>query len=48
MRNYWRQRNDLIQSAARHTQRMQKVLTEMNLQLANVLSDLSGVTGQAS
>jgi hypothetical protein len=46
-RNYWRQRFDLIQTAARHIQRMQKVLTEMNLQLANVLSDLSGVTGQA-
>jgi transposase len=47
MRNYWRQRNDLIQSAARHIQRMQKVLTEMNVQLANVISDLSGMTGQA-
>jgi len=47
MRTYWRQRNDLIQSAARHIQRMQKVLTEMNVQLANVISDLSGVTGQA-
>jgi transposase len=47
MRTYWRQRNDLVQSAARHIQRMQKVLTQMNLQLANVISDLSGVTGQA-
>lgn len=26
-------------------QRMQKVLTEMNIQLSNVLSDLSGVSG---
>jgi len=26
---------------------MQKALTQMNIQLANVLSDLSGVTGQA-
>jgi hypothetical protein len=25
---------------------MQKALTQMNLQLANVISDLSGVTGQ--
>ena len=25
---------------------MQKVLTQMNIQLANVLSDISGVTGQ--
>jgi transposase len=47
MRTYWRQRNDLVQSASRHILRMQKALTQMNLQLANVLSDLSGVTGQA-
>ena len=47
MRTYWRQRNDLIQSAGRHIQRMQKALTQMNIQLANVLSDISGVTGQA-
>lgn len=46
MRNYWRQRNDLVQSAGRHIQRMQKVLTQMNVQLANMISDLSGVTGQ--
>ena len=31
----------------RHIQRMQKALTQMNIQLANVLSDVSGVTGQA-
>jgi transposase len=47
MRTYWRQRNDLVQAAASHIQRMQKVLTQMNVQLANVLSDISGVTGQA-
>jgi len=47
MRTYWRQRNDLVQSAGRHILRMQKALTQMNVQLANVLSDLSGVTGQA-
>src|SRR6267143_3419031 len=46
MRSYWRQRNDLVQSAGRHIQRIQKTLTQMNLQLANVLSDLSGMTGQ--
>jgi transposase len=28
-------------------QRMQKALTQMNIQLANVISDLSGTTGQA-
>ena len=47
MRTYWRQRNDLVRAAARHIQRMQKALTQMNLQLANVLSDVSGMTGQA-
>jgi transposase len=47
MRTYWRQRNDLVRAAGRHIQRIQKALTQMNLQLANVLSDLSGVTGQA-
>src|ERR1700746_1280729 len=47
MRTYWRQRNDLVQAAARHIQRMQKALTQMNIQLANVLTDISGATGQA-
>jgi transposase len=47
MRTYWRQRNDLVRSAARHIQRIQKTLTQMNMQLANVLSDVSGVTGHA-
>ena len=47
MRTYWRQRNDLVQAAARHIQRMQKALTQMNIQLANVLSDISGKSGQA-
>jgi transposase len=46
LRTYWRQRNDLVRSAARHIQRMQKALTQMNVQLANVLTDISGVTGQ--
>jgi len=47
LRTYWRQRNDLVRAAARHIQRMQKAMTQMNIQLANVLSDVSGVTGQA-
>jgi len=47
LRTYWRQRNDLVRAAGRHIQRMQKALTQMNIQLANVLSDLSGMTGQA-
>src|SRR2546428_5497648 len=47
LRTYWRQRNDLVRSAGRHIQRIQKALTQMNIQLANVLSDVSGMTGQA-
>jgi hypothetical protein len=37
----------LVQLAAVHTQHMQKALTQMNLQLHHVLSDLTGVTGLA-
>jgi transposase len=47
LRTYWRQRNDVVQAAARHIHRIQKALTQMNIQLANVLSDVSGMTGQA-
>src|SRR5882762_6776996 len=47
LRTYWRQRQDLVRSTGRHIQRMQKALTQMNIQLANVISDISGVTGQA-
>src|SRR3984957_5287692 len=47
MRTYWRQRNDLVRAAGRHIQRIQRAMTQMNIQLANVLSDVSGMTGQA-
>ena len=47
LRTYWRQRGDLVRAAGRHIQRMQKALTQMNIQLANVLSDISGKSGQA-
>lgn len=47
MRTYWRQRIDLVRAAGRHIQRMQKALTQMNIQLANIIADLSGMTGQA-
>jgi transposase len=47
MRTYWRQRQQHIGDASRCIQRMQKVLTQMNVQLANVISDISGETGQA-
>jgi transposase len=45
-RTYWRQRGEHVRGAATCVQRMQKVLTQMNVQLANVISDLSGLTGQ--
>jgi transposase len=47
LRTYMRQRERIIEDAARHVQRMQKALTEMNLQLHHVVSDLTGVTGMA-
>lgn len=46
LRTYWRQRAEHVQGAATCIQRMQKALTQMNIQLANVISDLSGLTGQ--
>jgi transposase len=44
-RTLWRQRGNLVAEASHVIQRMQKVLTEMNVQLSNVLSDISGVSG---
>jgi transposase len=46
VRTYWRQRGDHVHGVSTCIQRMQKVLTQMNIQLANVISDLSGWTGQ--
>jgi transposase len=46
LRTYWRQRAEHVRGAATCVQRMQKALTQMNVQLANVISDVSGLTGQ--
>ena len=46
MRTLWRQRQQHIGDASTCIQRMQKALTQMNLQLANVISDITGETGQ--
>ena len=46
-RTMWRHRGNLVAQAGSAIQRMQKALTEMNVQLHNVLSDLSGVSGMA-
>src|SRR5713101_2748838 len=45
-RTYWRQRGVHVRGVSTCVQRMQKALTQMNIQLANVISDLSGLTGQ--
>jgi len=45
LRAYLRQRETLVGAAAQEIQHMQKALTEMNVQLANVISDISGETG---
>jgi transposase len=45
IRTCWRERNEYVQQAGTCIQRMQKALTEMNVQLSTVLSDLSGTTG---
>jgi transposase len=46
-RTVWRHRSNLVAQASSAIQRMQKALTEMNVQIHNVLSDLSGVSGMA-
>jgi len=45
LRGYVRQRSMLVHSAASYIQRMQKALTQMNLQLHNVVTDITGTTG---
>lgn len=42
-----RQRDTLINEQARHVQRLQKILTQMNIQLPHVISDIVGQSGQA-
>ena len=47
LRSYMRQRERLVTAAGTAIQQMQQALTEMNVQLANVISDISGKTGLA-
>jgi transposase len=47
LRTLVRYRAELIQHRAPHILHMQKALTQMNLHLSLVLSDITGVTGQA-
>ena len=45
LRSYLRQRSMLIRYASQHIQHMQKALTQMNLKLQHVVSDITGKTG---
>jgi len=47
IRSRLRHRDSLVQMAAAHVQHMQKALTQMNLQLHHVLSDITGQSGLA-
>jgi len=46
LRAYVRHRENLIRYRAAHVQHMQKALQLMNLQLPNVVKDITGLTGQ--
>lgn len=47
IRSLLRHRDSLVQMAAVHVQHMQKALTQMNLQIHHVLSDITGRSGLA-
>ena len=47
LRCYLRHREHLVEQASTQIQLMQKALTQMNVQLHHVLSDVTGVTGMA-
>lgn len=47
VRSLLRHRTTLVRYAADHVRHLHKALTQMNLQLQNVISDLTGVTGLA-
>jgi transposase len=47
IRTMWRLRQRWVKDAGRSIQHMQKALTTMNVQLANAISDITGVTGLA-
>jgi hypothetical protein len=46
LRDYARQRKQLIQGAARELQHMQKAMEQMNIKLHTVISDLTGLSGR--
>ena len=46
VRNLARHRSNLLRSAGKEVQHMQKAMEQMNLKLTNVLSDIVGLSGQ--
>ena len=47
VRALMRHRGDLVQMASQHIQHMHKALTQMNVQIHHVISDITGLTGLA-
>jgi transposase len=47
VRSLMRHRGDLVEMASQHVQHMHKALTQMNVQIQHVISDITGLTGLA-
>ncbi|RQW02814.1 IS110 family transposase, partial [candidate division KSB1 bacterium] len=47
VRSLLRHRDNMVKAASSHVQHIQKSLTQMNLQIHNVISNITGVTGLA-
>jgi transposase len=47
VRTLLRHRNELVRMAVQHVQHMQKALTQMNVHIHHVISDITGLTGLA-
>ena len=47
MRAYWRQRQMQVRYAASHVQHMQKAMEQINVKLAEVVTDITGLTGMS-
>jgi transposase len=47
VRSMMRHRTELVEMTSQHIQHMHKALTQMNVQIQHVISDLTGVTGLA-
>ena len=47
LRAYWRQRQMQVRYAASHVQHMQKAMEQMNVKLAEVVNDITGLTGMS-